>query len=157
MVGLAKLVSLAKWTKENAITVDFTWLIAQEIVRAETPLTTPAITVAGQKQEGNQIQTVTLYGGVDLRVQNKYVPEGQQEIAARGIALNSRISDAVQTWTFQTENKSRVAVAIGLSPVSKIGGYRATVQDLKVADKPPLALSRQYNSLGTEPGAFGSG
>ena len=157
LVGLAKLVSLAKWTRDSGIPIDLSWAGTQEVGQAETPSITPAITVTGQKQEGNRIQTVTLYGGVDLRVQNQYVPESQQETEARVAALNARTSDAIQTWTFRAGNQNRVAVATGFSPVSKTGGYLTTVQDMKVTDRVPLVLSRRYNSLIAEPSVWGSG
>jgi YD repeat-containing protein len=69
--SLARWTALAHWLYQSDLPFDSELFLAAVPVVYETPETTPAITVSRQSQQGNVIQTLTVWGGVDLGMEIK--------------------------------------------------------------------------------------
>ena len=166
LVELAKMVSLAQWIADQEIPLDPTWLTMQSPAFVDTPETTPAITVTRELSRTTPTGTgsltelwiLTLYGGVDLTLQNEY------EVASPSLgaeALSGRPAAVPSTWSFASaDGLERRAVAVPLQPVEKLtAGMFRPVDDLGLAALGDVGLpfSRQYRAADSEPGELGYG
>ncbi len=156
VANLAKLVSLAKWIEYAEIPVDLASL-ESEVQSVETPQTTPAITVIGDKREGSFTHTVSLYGGVSLRFENEYVPPSEQDKSLWHEVLTARPSQTTLEWSFETSGQRYRAVVVPLNRSLVAGGYQNLVEDLVLPGPVPIRLLRRYDSVNLEPGPLGMG
>lgn len=129
LIHAAKWVSIAKWLQDINAPVDLAQL-SLSLAPVKTPLTTPAITVSAQEQTGNAIRTVTLYGGVNLSLENTYITQppsseptlGQEALKARP-GLNP-------VWRFLHRGQEQRAIAISAEPVKRFGTNRLVAPGL---------------------------
>lgn len=70
------------------------WLNDSPPPYSDAPLTTPAITATRQNQQGNIIQTLTLWGGVDLAVEPVVKPA-----SAATLGLMEDLANRFKLWT----------------------------------------------------------
>ena len=121
---LAKVVSIAKWMKDNGIPVDFPWLDSYIGEQISTPDTTPAQTVWSETIVDDLWRgQVGLTGGVDFAYENEYLNDDGIAEAIRFSAIQNRPSGAV-FWEFVVANETYNAVAVSLGQTQQSGGLR---------------------------------
>lgn len=120
---LAKIVSVAKWLKDNHIPVDMSWLDRYTVKAVATAKTTPAQAVWSEPiQQGAVLYKEGLAGGVDFAFRNRYQPDDGAATTLREAALQARPEGAV-AWEFKVENKVYQAVALSLAQTPQPGAY----------------------------------
>ncbi|MBI5823905.1 MAG: hypothetical protein HZB18_07760 [Chloroflexi bacterium] len=85
---------LAHWLKQTNLPIQpELWLTASPSYYSAAPLTTPAITVTRQSQQGNVVQTLMLWGGVDLGV-NPVIKTAKEATLVR----LQEVTDRFRAW-----------------------------------------------------------
>ncbi len=155
---MARLISLAKWTKDTGVPIDVAWLEAQGVASTPITPTTPAITVSRQAEKGEWVRTISLYGGVGLRFENEYISPSDKEGTLWSQTLADRPSPVALSWSFEVGDEQYRAVAVSPSKKPVVGGYLGPVViDLEIPGKPSLPFSRRYDSTNLDPGLLGRG
>jgi len=162
---LAKLLSIARWLRDNNLPVDLGWLSSYPVDNVETPTATPGQIVSKTKieQQGNLITThvVTLYGGVDFQFTNKPIipPPGDpvhllEEISGR-VPLDQMHSAASVT----IGDKEYQVAPLFVRQTEISGNLRLVQKVLSVPTGGRLALDLTfyYDSFNTEPSPLGPG
>jgi len=166
---LAQIVGLVKWMHQNGIEVDLSWVDRHRNMSESTPLETDSVRSEGVVRDGSGTQSVRgFFGGVVMsmrvgkRVEQPGVPQGPApaltpEQTERLRTLMQTVEKAPEHESWRPTEAAQGVVVPGV-PRRMIGAYRTSATDLVVgsgADR--LALTRHYNSLFTEPTAFGRG
>ncbi|GAB4502699.1 MAG: hypothetical protein Fur0035_22540 [Anaerolineales bacterium] len=137
--ALARWAALAHWLYQADLPLQpQTWLSAAPAAY-EAPLTTPAITVTRQSQQGNFIQTLQLWGGVDLNLQL-----GVQPASPETQARLQTLADKFRA-TFSAAAVEDSLPGLSLAPLAA-----STLQQMspaKIQLPLPLTLSLAYDGV----------
>lgn len=166
----AKMVSLARYLKENGVPL-FWFLMANQdlVITEDSPGTVDALAKGSKHFEGIEIQ-----GGVDLRSEGKYIYDPQavkaiDEAVARfpsstssttGLSAGkNRVSPTPEPFSFDLEKQSySVLPQHSLTSGKDRRGIRyQTDLALRHGGEPGLELVRYYNPRRPEAGEFGKG
>jgi len=148
--AVARWTLLAHWLKQADLPIQpELWLTNSPAAYSDAPVTTPAITVSRQTEQGNFIQTLMLWGGVDLgmsphiseageatlgRMQDMtnqfkaWTGVGSMEVAGQGITYGP-----VSTTQLEQGITSQVELPLSLAPVLeyKPDGWKLRLPRLK--------------------------
>ncbi|MCX6031850.1 MAG: hypothetical protein NT169_21430 [Chloroflexi bacterium] len=162
---LGKLVSLAKWLRDQKIPLDLAWLNARGRAAVETPFTTPALTVTREISATPTtatgtltiIRTYSLYGGVKFQFENQYQSVPSTGPVVETVALGARPSADTAAWAFTAGNQELRAVALSLEEEARIGVWPAqATTDLALAPVAGLPVGViRYPAVGSD--VFGPG
>ena len=162
---LAKLLSIARWLRDNDMHVDLSWLSSYPVDNVETPTTTPGQIVSKTKteQQGDLITThvVTLYGGVDFQFANKpIIPPSEDPVHLLGEVPGRVPLDQIHSAASVTVGEKEYQVApLFVRQTEMPGNLRLTQKVLSVPTGGQLALDLTlfYDSFNTEPSPLGPG
>jgi YD repeat-containing protein len=162
---LAKIASVAKLLANQMGLFDYSALFGQRPLPAETPRSTPGISVIGPNTETTRhgdvtiTHSVSLFGGVDMD------PEPFVTLDRNGAAQDLRSkSEAASpggdsgSWTFPNRGQTRRAV--GFESGQAGAPFHWSCPDhrfVSTAADSPFALRRVYNSKSFESGQLGPG
>jgi len=151
---LAKIYGVVRWLKENEIASDLSFLLKHEPAFVETPAITPRTVVEYENQISGA--PMGIVGGV---VFDKELEYDAPSVGPEDAVVAARSSNSPLAWTADVDGTTYNAVALSLEKKPMDGGFAWSNTDLtaEINCAVPLALTRHYDSLDVEQGAFGWG
>jgi len=116
---LAKAVALAKWLKQQRVLVDLAWVAEFANKRIPTVGQISALSVTKEKRYTNYISKIYLFGGVDARVDPKYVKnDGTADKLQETVISKLRKADVGPIFSVQHDGKVLRAAVL---PITRNG------------------------------------
>lgn len=140
--SLAHWVALVHWIQQTEQPFSPDLWLAQQPIAFSTPLTTPAITVEQQHQEGNTLYTLSLWGGVDLGMKVKVT---QAEEAT--VNYVRKLSDQFRASLLPVKIEQSIS-NIEMAPITPMSLESGPIVDVQT---PGLSMpGLRYSSTGWE-------
>ncbi len=147
--NLANLVGLAKWLKESGKNVDLTWLKKFD-KPLKTPGKTPSLTVRDRQRSGRGIRKVSIFGGVNLEVNNRYVKDDGtlSGYAKKALETIGSLPGAAGAAFLDDNNRKKRVVALPTSQTRAGGAKIIRGHELEL-------IPRTFCSFHNDAGQFG--
>ncbi|MCK5056377.1 MAG: RHS repeat-associated core domain-containing protein [Candidatus Aminicenantes bacterium] len=147
--NLTNLVALAKWLKEAGVNADFAWLKKYD-KPGKTPDKTPSLTVRDSRQFGGKIENVSIFGGTDLNVKNRYVKDDgtAAEYAKKALQTVASLPGTASGRFIGKKNKIKKVVALPTWQTRSGGAKMIREEELEL-------VARSYCSFHNDTGPFG--